>query len=77
MEADGACKWLDDEDTEGVAQAQENAEIAEEHDETGNLMPARLQHAEEQKVEEEEKKEEELEDLLLDTIKEDILSIRS
>ena len=77
MEADGACKWLDDEDTGGVVQTQQNAEIAEEQDETGNLMPARMQQAQEQIVEEEEKKEEEFKDLQLDTIKEEILSIRS
>ena len=57
MEADGACKWKQNEDFEDMAR--ENADIAEEQDVIENLMPAQMQHAEEQKLIEEGKKEEE------------------
>ena len=40
-------------------------------------MPAQMQQDEEQKIEEEEKKEEEANDLFLNTINEEMLSLRS
>ena len=40
-------------------------------------MPAQMQQDEEQKIEEEEKKEEEVKDLFLNTINEEMLSLRS